>query len=162
LKGAYRSPRYVTDCRKEFILREGAKYFKTCSKCGETKLISKFSIDRRNFDGHLGVCKSCKSLYYKERYREQKEKYLEKSRIWRLKHIESVKTRQKKYREENRELFRKRYLENRKAFIEKAKKYYQEHKEACLMRDRAWKIKNRDKIREYNKKYRQKHAVRTL
>jgi len=46
--------------------------------------------------------------------------------------------------------------------IAKAKKFYQEHKEACMANNRDWKRKNKDKIREYNKKYKQKHAEKAF
>lgn len=78
MKGVYRDPRYVTDYYKEFRLRERTKCFKTCSKCGETKLISKFPLDKKNLDGHLGICKSCKSLYYKEKYRRAEREIFRK------------------------------------------------------------------------------------
>ncbi|MQY75139.1 MAG: hypothetical protein GH148_06395 [Clostridia bacterium] len=35
--------------------------FRVCSKCGETKLIFKFSKDKRNTDDRVGICKECRS-----------------------------------------------------------------------------------------------------
>lgn len=73
MKGVYPSPKWITDYHKKFRLRERTKCFKTCSKCGETKLISEFSIDKRNPDGRTGICKECRNRYYLERYHQNRD-----------------------------------------------------------------------------------------
>lgn len=48
---------------------------KKCPRCGETKPISDFGINRSRKDGHTGYCKSCTSkIYpaYKKAYRDKK------------------------------------------------------------------------------------------
>ena len=166
LKGVYRSPRYMTDYHKEFRLKERAKCFKTCSKCGETKLISKFPDDRRNPDGYSGICKTCKNKYYRARYARDKDRILAVAQKYREDHRESCQEYNRRYREEHKELFkdsaRKYYLRNRRAIIEKSNKYNQEHKEACQARRKLWRIKNKDKIRGYNKRYKLEHKIANL
>jgi len=61
---------------RESKIRERTICFKTCSKCGETKLISKFSLDKRNPDGRTNICKACRVLeaekyYYKNKGRRE-------------------------------------------------------------------------------------------
>ena len=34
---------------------------KECSKCKIEKLFSEFHLDKKNLDGHTGVCKTCVS-----------------------------------------------------------------------------------------------------
>lgn len=50
--------------------------FKVCSKCGETKLIFKFSTDKRNTDGRHGVCKVCRSKESLEYYYQNRDRIL--------------------------------------------------------------------------------------
>lgn len=158
MKGVYRSPRYMTDYHKEFRLREKNKCFKNCSKCGETKLISRFTTDRRNLDGHSGVCKECRNRYYSERYPQYRDKILLKNKKYRDTHKREIRINFRNYQEEHKELFkdssRKYYLKNREAIIEKVKKYNQGHREVIAVRRKRYREENRDKIREYGRKYR--------
>ncbi|GAI77260.1 unnamed protein product, partial [marine sediment metagenome] len=62
MKEVYPIPKWATDYHKNFMLKERTKCFKTCLKCGETKLIFKFSVDKRNIDGRVNVCKACRSI----------------------------------------------------------------------------------------------------
>ena len=34
---------------------------KRCSKCGEMKPLSEYSLNKQNLDGHAGVCKECRN-----------------------------------------------------------------------------------------------------
>jgi len=117
LKGIYPSPKWITDYYKEFRLRERTKCFKTCSKCGETKLISGFPADRRNLDGYSGICKTCRNKYYQKRYARDKDKIKALNQKYREDHQESYQKYVRKYREDNREYFKdlakKHYLKNR-------------------------------------------------
>ena len=162
VEGVYHIPKWITDYHKKFMLKERTRCFKTCSKCGETRLISRFPIDRRNPDGYSGICKTCKNKYYQARYARDKDrikalnqKYQEK---YREVHKESYQEYSRRYREEHKELFKdfakKYYLRNRRAVIERSKKYYQDHKEAVAVRKKRYREENRDKIREYERKYR--------
>jgi len=132
--------------------------FKTCSKCGETKLISRFTTDRRNLDGHLGICKECRNRYYSERYHLYRDKVLMRNKKYRNTHKREIRIYFRNYQEEHKELFkdsaREYYLKNREAIIEKVKKYNQGHREAVAVRKKRYREKNRDKIKEYKRKYR--------
>ena len=158
MKGVYPSPKYITDYHKELRLKERNKCFKTCSKCGETKLISRFTTDRRNLDGHLGICKECRKRYYLERYHQNRDKILMQNKKYRDTHQRDRRIYFRNYREEHKELFkdsaREYYLKNREAIIEKVKKYNQGHREAVAVRKKRYREENRDKIKEYKRKYR--------
>jgi hypothetical protein len=163
LKEVYPIPKRINDHHKKLRLKEKTKCFKTCSKCGETKSISGFPVDRRRPDGHSGICKTCRNKYYQARYARDKEKIMAFNKKYREDHKESYQKYIRKYREDHKKYFkdlaRKHYLKNREAIIEKSKKYYQEHEQACLARGRIWRIKNKERIREYNKKYKLKHKI---
>ncbi len=132
MKKVFTISKWMTDYHKKFILKEETKCFKTCSKCGETKLISGFPADRRNLDSYSGICKTCRNKYYRARYARDKDKIKALNQKYREDHKESYQEYTRKYRADNREYFkdrgRKHYLKNREAVIEKSKKYYQEHK----------------------------------
>jgi len=133
LKGVYRDPRHVTDYYKEFRLREKTKCFKTCSKCGETKLIFKFSVDKRNLDGRTRVCRECHNRYYLEHYYQNRDKILRQNKKYRDTHQGDRRIYFRNYREEHKEHLKERarewYIKNREAIKERNKKYYQEHRE---------------------------------
>jgi len=163
LKKFFTIPKWMVDHHKKFILKEGTKCFKTCTKCGETKLISKFSADRRNLDGYSGVCKTCRNKYYRARYARDKERIKALIKKYREDHKESYQKYIQKYREDHREYFkdlhRKYYLKNREVIKERNKIYYRKHEQACLVKRRLWRIKNKERIKEYNREYRRKHKT---
>jgi len=156
-------PKWLTDYYKEFGLKEKTKCFKTCSKCGETKLISGFPADRRNLDGYSGVCKTCKNKYYQQRYAMDKEKFKALSKKYGKSHKESRRKCNRKYREDHREylkeIARKWYLENKEVIKERNLKYYHENKVACQIKRGLWRMKNREKIKKYNREYKRKHKI---
>ena len=149
LKDVYLIPKCITDYYKDFRLRERTKCFKTCSKCGETKLIFKFSVDKRNLDGRIRVCKKCQSREYLEYHYHNRGKILIQNKEYRDAHKGGrsiyFKNYQKEHKEHLKELARKWYLENKEAIKERNNKYYQEHREACQTRRKLWRIKNEEK-----------------
>jgi len=82
----HKNPKWVADYHQDFRLGERSKFFKVCSKCGETKLLIKFSPDKRLKRGRVNICKECRSKYYLERYYQNKEKILEKAKAYRQNH----------------------------------------------------------------------------
>ena len=156
-------PKWLTDYYKEFRLKEKTRCFKTCSKCGEIKLISKFSDERRNSDGHRGICKTCVNKYYKQKYSMNKEKIKALNKKYVEDHKESRQKYDRKYREDHREhlkeLARKWYLENKEAIKERNLKYYHENKVACQIKRELWRIKNRENIKKYNREYKRKRKI---
>ena len=148
---------------EERKLKERTKCFKTCSKCGETKLIFKFSVDKRNLDGRTTICKACKVLEYEKYYYKNKtriliqsKKYRDTNKKDRSKYLKSY---QKEHKEQLKKNARKWYIKNKEAIKERNLKYYQAHEQACLVRRRLWRIKNRERIRKYNREYKRKHKA---
>ncbi len=156
-------PEWLTEYYKEFGLKEKTKCFKTCTKCGETKLISKFFVERRNPDGYKGICKTCVKKYYQARYARDKDRIKALNKKYRKDHKESRQKYDRKYREDHREylkeLARKWYSENKEAIKVRSLKYYHENKEACNVKRELWRIKNREKIKKYNREYNRKHKI---
>ncbi len=46
---------------------------KRCTKCGEIKLLTRFSKDATRRDGHGPWCKACKNAYDRARYQHMRE-----------------------------------------------------------------------------------------
>ena len=137
--------------------------FKTCSKCGETKLIFKFSLDKRNLDGRTNICKACRSLESLNYYYHNQVKMLIKNREYLKANKENRSIYSKIYRDRNKErlkgLAKKWYKKNKKRIKKRNLQYYQENKEACQVRRELWIIKNKERIREYNREYKRKHKL---
>jgi len=140
--------------------------FKVCSKCGERKLLFKFSVDTRNLDGRIRVCKKCRSRESLSYYYQNQGRILIQNKEYRKSHERHrsiyFKNYQKEHKKNLKELARKWYLENKEAIKERNLKYYREHEQACLVRRRIWRIKNKEKIREYNREYKLKHKSASL
>lgn len=131
---------------------------KICSKCGKLKNLDDFSIDKRNIGGHVGICKSCKNLYYKEKYRENPKKYIERGRIWKEKHPKKRKKYSKEYRETHKEyikeLHRNHYRLNRRRLIAKSKAYYEGHKDEVKLKKKIYRDSHKEETSQYNRRYR--------
>lgn len=69
---------------------------KTCTKCGETKLVSEFFRAKAKKDGYHTWCKFCLRIYNKKRcatkeYSDKRKKWNEKNRfVYALTHSKSV------------------------------------------------------------------------
>ncbi len=138
--------------------------FKICSKCGETKLIFKFSLDKRNLDDRMNICKACRSLESLNYYYHNRVKMLIKNREYLKANKENRSIYSKDYRRKNKErlkkLAKKWYKSNKKAIKKRNLKYYQENKEACQARRELWIEKNKEKIREYNWEYKRRRRLK--
>lgn len=137
--------------------------FKVCSKCGETKPIFKFSVEKRNLNGRTGICKACKILEYQKYYYQNRERILAKCKEYRNTDEGCRSIYSKKYREDHKEqlkkLAEKWYKKNRKAIKKRNLKYYRENREACNIRRELWREKNKERIREYNREYNLKRRL---
>jgi len=137
--------------------------FKTCSKCGETKFIFKFSLDKRNTDGRTNICKACKSLEGLKHYYQNRGEMLIQNREYLKANKKARSIYSKKYRERNKEhlrrLAKKWYKKKRKAIKKRNLEYYQENLEACKQRRKLWIEKNRERIKKYNREYKRKRKV---
>jgi hypothetical protein len=132
--------------------------FKTCSKCGEIKSIFKFSLDKRNLDDRIGVCKVCRGRESLEYYYQNRDKILIRNKEYQDKKDRSVYF--KDYRREHEERLKKLaaswYRKNKKAIKKRNLQYYEEHKEACQAIRGLWREKNKEKIKKYNQEYKAK------
>ena len=137
--------------------------FKVCSKCGETKPIFKFSVDKRNLDGRIGVCKICRSREYLKYYYQNRDRILIKIKEYQDNHKKARNIYNEKYREDHKEQLKKNakkwYMSNKEAIKKRNLKYYQENKEACQARRELWIEKNRERIKRYNRGYKRKHKI---
>lgn len=96
--------------------------FKTCLKCGEIKPIFQFSTDKRNIDGRMAVCKTCRNKESLNYYYNNREKIL---------------AREKKYRDDHRGE-RTKYFQD----------YQESHKKHLQKIGKAWYKKNRRRPKE--------------
>ncbi|MBA7541904.1 hypothetical protein ES705_34220 [subsurface metagenome] len=157
------TPKWVTNYYEDFRLKERTKCFKTCLKCGEIKLIFKFSLDKRNLDGRTNICKACRSREALKYYYQNQSKILIQGKEYRDNHKKNRSIYNEKYREDHKEQLKKNakkwYMSNKEAIKKRNLKYYQENKEACLARRELWRSKNKESIRKYNREYKRKHKV---
>ncbi|MBA7525523.1 hypothetical protein ES705_17674 [subsurface metagenome] len=137
--------------------------FKTCLKCGELKMLFKFTTDKRNSDGKMAICKSCRSKESLEYYYNNWEKLLIKHKEYRDTHqIDRSKyfeTYQKNHKEHLQKLSKDWYKKNKKRIKKRNLKYYQENLEACKQIRKLWIEKNREGIKKYNRGYKRKHKT---
>jgi len=157
-KKTYEFDTLFSDIEQELEERKNrikAIRFKTCSKCGETKLIYKFSIDKRNSDGRLGVCKECRSKEALEYYYNNKDRILIRVKEYQDKKDRSkyFKDYRKGHKKHLKKLAGKWYKKNKKAIKKRNLKYYEENREACQAIRELWREKNKEKIKKYNREY---------
>lgn len=70
----------------------------TCKKCGDTKPVSGFYL--RNYKSIITIfslCKTCYNRKISDHYYCNKEKHLERSRIWKQKNAERIRLKKKQY-----------------------------------------------------------------
>ena len=107
--------------------------FKTCPKCGETKSIFKFSLDKRNTYGRIGICKACRSRESLEYYYQNRERIL---------------IQVKEYQDEkDRSKYFKDYRRKNEAHLKKqAGNWYKKNRKRIKKRDleRKAKVKNKN------------------
>ena len=151
----------IREREKELLEREvkaGKMRFKICSKCGERKILFRFTVDKRSKSGRTGVCKVCQSQESLRRYYEDVDRVRIEGQLYRDCHREERKIYNEKYRlahkEELKERADKWYTKNKKKIKKRSLKYYEEHKEACQAIRELWREKNKEKIKKYNREYR--------
>jgi|SRR5579859_4904101 len=111
---------------------------KSCSTCGETKLLSEFSANKRTKDGKKSYCKSCAATYMKSYVsrREFTVNYSSVEKEMTCKVCQQAKS--------HSEFDRNKLGSNG---------YSAECKKCKSERNKIYKRVNRDKIREYSKSY---------
>lgn len=80
----------------------GAGVMKRCGHCKEEKVLSFFAKNRASPDGYQGYCKNCSRASVKKNYDANKDKYKQKYQ----ENKKAILARQKKYRNENLEMYK--------------------------------------------------------
>ncbi len=120
---------------------------KLCSVCDQPKFLVEFHSDKSSEDGHVGICKSCKSKIDKQRRLNDPDsarKSRENSRRFHENNPEYAKTWSRAWREANPEkkaAVNKRYTERHPERVKAQKKKYQKR----MVRE----IRNSKYVRQY-------------
>ncbi len=137
--------------------------FRVCSKCGETKLIFKFPIDKRNTDGRVGICKECRSKESLRYYYQNREIILIKIKEYQDTHKRDRRVYFQNYRVDHEEHLKKLagkwYKSNKRKIKKRNLEYYRANEEACKQRRKLWIEKNRERIKKYNREYKRKRKI---
>ena len=124
---------------------------KLCKICNHTKDISEFHKHPKMADGHLNMCKTCKTAYDKKRKEEKGDILKQKAKEAYQKNIEQRRERNRASyyaHAEKRKQKAKEYRDNNK---EKYNKYFKEHHQA-KKDDKDYMIKRRLVKHEYRQK----------
>jgi ribosome-associated translation inhibitor RaiA len=92
---------------------------KLCKKCKETKELSKFSKNKNSKDGFVFECKECKKSYDTERYKNNREILLDKTKQYQEKNKTQVLEYQKQWYTQNKDKVSNYHVEYRKNNKEK-------------------------------------------
>lgn len=124
---------------------------KTCRTCKTTKPLGDFYPKKTGRFGVSSTCRSCDNA---------------KSRAYRMKNDEAVKTRRREFRQANREALAARsradYAANRDARRETQKAYYEKNREKRAEYNTRWRVANTDHLRVYERNRRDKTYLRNL
>jgi len=130
---------------------------KKCVKCQKIKILIEFPKNKIRKDGLDGTCKLCHCensrvwaennrdrlrIRDRERYRKNPEKFNEKNKRSRLRHVEKA-----------REASREYYILHSEEIKAKSKRWYEENKERALQSARNWHNANPDKVHKARKKW---------
>ena len=143
---------------------------KTCSKCGEEKLLEEFRIRKDCSSGMSRQCKSCSQRVQKQYRQANKEKIAEQDKQYRNSSAGKEKAKQyseankeklaatsKQYRQANKEKiaahFKQYYQKNRKKIIERSKRSQQDNKEKRAAYLKQYQQDNKEKLTEYHRQY---------
>ena len=133
------------------------KYYKICVRCGQLKMRSAFSREKRNTDGKLGVCKTCKSRESLKYYYENKKAILAKVKKYQKANPRDRSSYFENYRELNKKRLKKIakawYKENKKMIKKRNLKYYEDNKEHCQAIRKIWIEEHKEEIKKYNREY---------
>ena len=118
---------------------------KECTKCGETKPVSEYYKNKRCSDGLESHCRSCRKIYEKKHYQNNKERLRKNAKEY----YEANKERKLEYR-------RQHYQANKEYTDKRQKKYYETNKEHLRKCAKERYEANKEKISENKKEYYQK------
>lgn len=98
---------------------------KTCTKCGESKLLDLFPKHKRMRDGHASICSDCNKAKCREKYLANKERYKAAATEWKAANKE-------RYREASRLSTAVRYQADPERHKAYAAAYREKHKDKLL------------------------------
>lgn len=135
---------------------------KICTKCNIEKDFADFS---RAKNGKFRLFSSCKVCQHKH-YMDNRQRIIERARIYAVKNKDVTLAYGKKYREENRdkalEQNKKYYEENKEELLVRGKQYRDQNKDSIKLRDREYRLKNLDKRRQDCRQYYQNNRESML
>lgn len=134
---------------------------KICIKCQEVKDLTDFSRDKRYLDGRINTCKACNNANNKQKYVENRDVLLERSKNYRIDNGDIVREKERENYSKNKE---KVSIRNKKWAKENPEKvaliqleYKKKNPESNLLSSRKYRENNKEKVQETGKKYRQKY-----
>ena len=131
---------------------------KVCKRCGIVKTLDSFERNSQLKDGHGNVCRVCRSLLRRERYKTNREKELAVNRAWREANRDRMRELGKRWKQENKEYYaaqQKAYNDTRRDLnSEYSKQWYQENKERKLTLGRLWYSNNKEYKDAQNRQWR--------
>lgn len=126
---------------------------KTCTKCGERKLLTEYSKTRASKDGMKASCKLCDSIAACNYYQANKSSIALKNKKYSEENLESIATYRRSYREDNRnrKLEQDRiYRENNRNKIQAASRdFYRRNKDLYIQKSRAARARKKKSSHEY-------------
>ena len=66
----------------------GMTLSKRCTRCGESKPLSEFWVERRRSDGRKGICAACSIIASRVQYRKNPQARVRDSKEWRKRNLE--------------------------------------------------------------------------
>lgn len=146
----------------------GVESVKRCSKCGEFKIKSSFSPDKRAKDGLQSQCKGCKNRADNDARAKNPEKSREQARVRRLENLENARAKAREKYAENPEKFRELQKIRRRENPEKVREQErirrardpQKRSEQRRVADKILRDANPEKHRLRNRRSKKKNAHR--
>ena len=118
---------------------------KVCLACDAAKPLEAFHRDRRREDGRRARCADCGNARKRSDYARDPEPFKAHCRASYA-----------KYAAARREYARNRLAENRGEINARRREAYPEHCEKRLTASQAWRDANREKVREKDRRYRER------
>ena len=156
---------------------------KHCKRCGTSKPLAQFPVERRNRDGRAGACRTCVGekqascpnylAYQKGYYQRNREHLLQVSKAYAKNNAEKVSEARKNFRARNKLSIAKAdasyYVANKSRLTEYKAGYYKKNRVRLLEKATRYYEENKPKIFKYyldrarkDPVFRQKKAMRAL